>query len=467
MILLLMEEFNMNKLITQEKSNKYYKILTHPLFMLMQTIMGIFCFIENAYILSFIFFGIIISICLILTEDLLVIFLPILLVSMSVLKMYGATVSDFLPLIPLAIIIVICIILHFILFKRKIIIGKQIKMLLGVSVALFIGGLGVITLREHFTIINMYYVLGLGFILTFFYLILRSYIICDDNHNPCEVITNIMLFVGLMGVIMILSVAVPSIIEGVYNYNVQWKNNLGTFMLFTLPFPFYKSIKSKYSYLWILYGLLLFIGTVLTLSRGAVIFGSVLFVLCIIYSFFYVNRYNRIFIATIVSITIVMIILLLVFNEGLRNAFFGRMDIDPNESRIKMYIHAIQSFLEHPLFGVGMGYQGLEELYSPQKGAMHWYHSTPFQVIASMGLVGVVAYAHQFYIRMEIVLKKRNSFNFCILLSFLGIQLMSLVNPGEFCPMPFALLLLTIITICEISNASKEQEINKYRILVV
>ena len=79
------------------------------------------------------------------------------------------------------------------------------------------------------------------------------------------------------------------------------------------------------------------------------------------------------------------------------------------------------------------------------------------QIFGSMGLVGVLGYGYQFVTRFILVLKKRSAEAVTLGLSYLGLFLMSQVNPGEFCPMPYALvatLIFVLVESCE--NALKK-----------
>ena len=71
---------------------------------------------------------------------------------------------------------------------------------------------------------------------------------------------------------------------------------------------------------------------------------------------------------------------------------------------------------------------------------MSWYHMMIPQIIGSMGCVGIVAYTLQFIGRFKLVIQKCSYWSLALGISYLGLFLMSQVNPGEFCPIPFGLL---------------------------
>ena len=73
-------------------------------------------------------------------------------------------------------------------------------------------------------------------------------------------------------------------------------------------------------------------------------------------------------------------------------------------------------------------------------------------MLASFGIVGAVAYAYQVYVRMSVLLRVHSKFNYTIFLSYLGLALMSLVNPGLFSPIPYLLILTMSLVIVEKKN---------------
>jgi hypothetical protein len=71
------------------------------------------------------------------------------------------------------------------------------------------------------------------------------------------------------------------------------------------------------------------------------------------------------------------------------------------------------------------------------------------QVVGGLGIVGALAYGYQLIDRFIIFFKNIGLLNFTFLLSYFGLFIMSQVNPGEFCPMPYAALAVTFFVIME------------------
>lgn len=72
------------------------------------------------------------------------------------------------------------------------------------------------------------------------------------------------------------------------------------------------------------------------------------------------------------------------------------------------------------------------------------------QVMGSMGLVGIVAYGRLLHDRIALLRQgSRDPFVRILTLSYLGMFLISLCNPGEFCPFPNAALMVMVFAQAE------------------
>ena len=123
--------------------------------------------------------------------------------------------------------------------------------------------------------------------------------------------------------------------------------------------------------------------------------------------------------------------------------------ITSNNARMDLLKRMLSDFKHNPIFGVGIGYTGNSDIYSPVKGAMNWYHMWFAQVIGGLGIVGILAYGYQLVDRVRIFFANRNSIHMTCFLSYVGLFLMSQVNPGEFCPVPYAMLAVTYFVMME------------------
>ena len=74
------------------------------------------------------------------------------------------------------------------------------------------------------------------------------------------------------------------------------------------------------------------------------------------------------------------------------------------------------------------------------------------QIFGSMGVVGVLGYGYQLVTRFILVLRKRSAEAITLGLSYFGLFLMSQVNPGEFCPVPYAIIAVLLFVLSELRD---------------
>lgn len=80
---------------------------------------------------------------------------------------------------------------------------------------------------------------------------------------------------------------------------------------------------------------------------------------------------------------------------------------------------------------------------------MVFYHNSIAQIMGSMGLVGIAAYSVLMRDRIALLRAGKTPFVRALALSYLGMLLISLTNPGEFCPFPNAALMVMVFTLAE------------------
>ena len=102
-----------------------------------------------------------------------------------------------------------------------------------------------------------------------------------------------------------------------------------------------------------------------------------------------------------------------------------------------------------PLVGTGILDDDITYGAYNKKGTMPWYHMMIPQIVGSMGLVGVLAYTFQSVGRFKMALKNPDFWSLCLGISYLGILLMSQLNPGEFVPLPYELLTVVLFILQE------------------
>lgn len=442
---------NLKKTAIKFRDNSLtYKIYTSHIFLLAEVLIASLCFNFGEHTLGLAIFMAIGIVMIFTCKDMLPLLMPVMLASMLMLTSYGMFIDDFKPLIPLGVLILLGVFLHPFIYGVRTYKGKMLWAIIAVAVAILIGGVGNISAKAYFRPVTLFYTLMLSIGIVVSYLYMRNYVTNDENHNSTKVIVRCMIYIGLMGLTMILPKAIKCMIDKV-DISIQWSNNLSTFFLMTMPFAFYLSVKfTKYGVLYFLLGILEFIGIFLTDSRGGIIFGLITVFICVLCSIIFASKINRIIYMTITGIILLSLIIFFSVNFHIIENLLKKLSVVEGEARLTLFEVAVKNFLAHPIVGTGLGFMG--DGYKPAKGAIYWYHSTPFQIIGSMGLVGVIAYAYQLIARMKVCMYRKCKFNLFAFISFLAFELMALVNPGDFAPFPQVIILTLILTSIEQNN---------------
>lgn len=394
-------------------------------------------------------FVLIISAILVISDDIMDTTAPFLVTCAFVSICYNSF-STFIKLAPFAVVPIAALIYHYVKYRGSFRIGYSFAGITAVAIAVTLGGFGRITTVEYLSPTSIYYTLGLGIGMMAVNVVLKSQICV--NADPEKTKKRFAAAMYLMGVVACI------VVVGVYarNFAEFWqqktflvfhsRNNYATYLMLAMPFTCYFALKNRAHLL----SLLAFYGCILlTNSRGGLIFGTIELLICLIY-IFVSDKKHRKFYAISFSI---LAVLGAAISVPLISMYASRLSdgalVTNEESRWGLLLRSLRDFKSAPIFGVGLGYAGNTDVYDPVSGAMNWYHLMIPQIIGSMGLVGVVAYVYQAIGRFKIWIKTRSSLNTALFLSYIGLLLMSQVNPGEFCPLPYEFLAVMIFVILE------------------
>ncbi len=323
-----------------------------------------------------------------------------------------------------------CIAFHFVVYRKRYTSGESVKGIVAVSIALCLGGFGRYSVADY--VKGAYYVFGLGIGMLAAYFLMKSQFSARRKYDLKTRFSVIMTLSGLFCFALMLVVVYCTDKRG-YKFS---PNNLATLLMFSLPFPLYLSKKCPWAALLtpILLG-----GTFFTGSRGGILFGCVEFALCIAYWISIGNKKRR---ASAIGVALVVVFATaLAGRDALYEKIYTTFELSTiaTSSRAVMIGEAVERFCGSPLVGTGLMDDSIA--YSGGiKGTMAWYHMMIPQIIGSMGLVGLAAYGFQIRDRLRAIFTKKDAWSLCLGISYAGILLMSQVNPGEFCPIPFELL---------------------------
>ncbi|MBQ8433072.1 MAG: O-antigen ligase family protein [Clostridia bacterium] len=196
---------------------------------------------------------------------------------------------------------------------------------------------------------------------------------------------------------------------------------IGGMLAFLMPACFYFAANHKRGWIGYILGLLTFLAIALSQSRGALLVGCVVLLLCILTLCFfgYYRKRNRVFAAILILLGIAGGFLLRDTLMGVLQNFINYGFGD--NGRFEKWEIGIRHFLEYPILGSGfydsfVNEEWLKDVYP------YLYHNTVIQFLGAGGAVGFLAYAwHRIY-TVRMVVKKPSLYK-----TFLGIGILGLV----------------------------------------
>ncbi|MCL2531483.1 MAG: O-antigen ligase family protein [Oscillospiraceae bacterium] len=416
--------------------------------------------ITRADVIGVLVFIPIFSAIAVLSNKLLATAAPFFLTTLLLIQSQHTTAYErFRPLFWVVALPVLAIVLHLIIYPpRKLVLGRAFWPMLAVSVVIVLGGVGYISAEEYFALTSFAIMLALGFGMLAAYVLLSCIVQESDSDELPRYLTNVMLAIGLVGAFMVFHhyaawlLAVPG--RSFRLLAFQWRNNVSTFLMMALPFAFYKAIKQP---AWFAAAAAMFAAMLLSGSRGGLVFGAVTFVLGVVYLLVFDKRRRKIYLAALGVLLVGFVISLrwlLPFFSPVIDRLLDTVRYADDEIRVALYRRGIEDFLRRPVNGTGLGYMGNRDVHASQPGALCWYHNSIIQIIGSFGAMGIVAYGWLYLNRAKIFLRRRSPFHIALLLSWVAVELMSLVNPGVFVPIPYLLLVVIFIVVAEKQNST-------------
>ena len=436
-----------------------------PLCLALQFALGALAVVFDAEPVGLIAFLLLFSAQMALCDDVLTPFAPALLACLIMITASenpafrateDALYKQFLPFAWLVFLPVGAVIAHFVFYRTRPAWGRAGWAMLAVSAATTLGGVGAISAKEYFAGGALYHTALLGFGMLLIYILLSGAVAEDKDGRLARFVPNMMLALGLLAAFMVFHLylsRLPVLIKRPQIIEFQWRNNVSTFLMLALPFPFYKAFKRP---VWLLTGLVMYLATLLSSSRGGMLFGTVELAMCVLFLLLADKKHRLLYLGAVAAVIVAIILCLPLWGPFLWPTIYRLLQSVLNsdqEIRMQLYRRAVQDFLAHPVFGVGIGWMGNRDIHPSKEFALCWYHNAPLQIIGSLGLAGALAYLYQYVVRIRIFLRSpATKFRLTLFLSWAGLELMSLVNPGVFAPIPYLLILTILVVVAEKSE---------------
>lgn len=386
---------------------------------------------------------------LIFCDDLMSIFAPVIFTLETAVQYYKdltvLTQYMWYAIVPVS----LALIFNIIYYRRPFTKGRYTYSYLAVSLALILGGIGVIPAHEYFEPMGLYYTLALGIGQFILYMLFRSRITNCRDYDRIERVAETLYAAGLVFVIVIFGIYIENFAKFIEKGGVLFiksRNYMTSVLLMSLPMT---CILVKRSDLYLIGGALMYAAMLLSGSRSGLLFGTVLLVLCAVYIYITNKKSRRLYNWLFGIAAVAGCVLAAVYLPKLYGARFDGGKVG-DKTRVEFIKRGIANFLAHPAFGIGVANtKDLSIFKAFIPGCITFYHNIVIQIMSSTGLAGIAAFAWQFILRAGDLLKNRKNRAFVFALSYLGILMMSFTNPGIFCPFPEAGLLTLIFTVVE------------------
>lgn len=414
------------------------------------------------YVAGAVVFILIASAELVFCSDLSVPALPLLLVSCIVLPCYDSF-NTFIRYVWVVPVFLIAFFYNLIVFREKMKIGRTFFGQLAVMVALMLGGTGFIAREDLLSPMSLFYVLSLGVGMVLIYLLLKSRFSRFNVYGIFGRIAPAMYLVGILSCVIILLYTVRDnpadpvffdrVLRNLLYEEFRASNNLSTMLMLAMPFPVWYALKQHPVHISVCF--IFFFAIVTSGSRAGILLGGVELVLCFLFWLRYCGEISK-KVGSFLGPILILLGLISLNWFVTEHGDFGI--VHDGEFRMEAIKIAIREFREHPVFGIGLRNHALDEIYQPKKGALCWFHMYFPQIFATMGLAGFFAYLIQLLLRATLVFRrKKGPVRSTLGLSYIGLFLMSQLNPGEFCPFPYALMAVAIFVMLEQLEETERQ----------
>lgn len=368
-------------------------------------------------------------------------------------------VEDFLfmwpTFIPLGIAVVIFLVRNTSRARRP---GSMTVPQIAVSLALLLGGAGTVSAADYLKALPNTLFLGVGVLAV--YLLVYCYAGRDDRRDVGLYFSKMLMWLGFAVLAEIavwyIRADLPPAQWGTVARDFGWgiENNAATILSLSAPMCFYLAVRYRTGGIYVLCGLAQYVGIVLTYSRGGILMAAVTAPVCLVLAMVKALDKKRMGICYAVIAAVIVLCVAVCYDE-LKAAVDSLFDqgFGPS-SRDILYAEAWQLFLSRPFLGVGLGYYG--DNFAINTMQFYWFHSTLFQVLANMGVVGLAAYAFYYIARFRTIRRLRNPFNLFTLVAWLGFEGYSMMDTGTFVPFPTMTLVLVTAGIAEIVSSRPE-----------
>ena len=329
------------------------------------------------------------------------------------------------------------------------------KSLLAVSIACAAGGVGIISAKEYFSLYGFMYGFGLGGGMLLASVLYGTNLARPRSYDVCARFSRMLYCVGIFTGLVVVNYYIwhfSESVSGDFILYIHFRNYLTTMLILALPMPFRLLKSSRIHVVSILF---IYTALLLTGSRSGLVFGTLILFTAAYFTFMQGKKLGRRSILLIVLSCAAASVLIFVLGQTVLNSRLVDGTLFPmTDSRIMFLKQSVLDFLSNPLTGIGIANMRNSKIFLGVGGSMVWYHNYFAQIVGSMGLVGIFAYGWLLRDRFGYLRTLHLSGESMLALAYLGMLMVSMTNPGEFCPLPNEFLIVLLFDVAECVRAS-------------
>ncbi len=380
----------------------------------------------------------------------------------AALVIYTSEIDKIIFMWPMFLLLIPCLIIFIVKnCRHKFRLGKMFYPQLAVSLALLLGGAGAISAADYARALPTALILGFGVLAI--YLLYNHFLKRDSGVDIPKYFSKTMMYIGIVIslelIVVIIRANLPFSEWHTEYWDVGWgnRNNISTYLILTAGLTMYLSTKERFGWIYFALSLFQYFCIIMSFSRGGIIFGAVSGAIAFVLTLVKSGNKKRALISTGIILAIALI-LYLIFMDKINAMIVSLMERGMGTSgRTDLYQEAWDCFKAFPFFGAGLGYSGPN--FEINVMSTYWFHSTFFQVIGCMGIVGFAAYVYYYVIRAKLLFKDiKNTFNLFIMAIWIGFEGYSMIDTGTFVPYPNMMFIIISTLLLELNIPCNKQD---------
>ncbi len=280
-----------------------------------------------------------------------------------------------------------------------------------------------------YTIGNLFF--GIGIALSFVYFYIYFYNTLEWNEKTAVYVARILLLASAVIMIQFLELILFDKPDDKLELVLGWgmSNNIGGMLAMFMPASFYLSYKSRFAVFYYIFGFVIFLCIIRTMSRTSLITAIGILLVCMI--LLSVKGKHTRFVRTFNALVLLTAVLFVLFPNKFGDViqYYIERGLD-DSGRKEIWENGIKNFLQAPIFGSGF-YTPIAPDWS--YNVENWifpdmYHNTFVQLLATCGVAGAAAYLFHVAQGMTLIFTKVTEERIFVFLVILSLSLLSLAD---------------------------------------